>query len=80
MINLFSIEQYLNANNKSLFDDIVLPNSPLIDKETLTDKILLECGEFESLYANAEFMQFATKNFFKTHYRTFDKWHRNSSG
>lgn len=74
MITLFSLEQYLNANKKSLFDGIALPVSPLLDKDTLTDKILLQCGEFESLYANAEFMAFATRNFFKTHLRTFDKW------
>lgn len=74
MLTLFSLEQYMNANKKSIFDDIVLPTSPLIDKDTLTDKILLDCGEFEPLYSNADFMNFATKNFFKIHARTFDKW------
>ena len=74
MLTLFSLEQYMNANKKSIFDDIVLPTSPLIDKDTLTDKILLDCGEFEPLYSNADFMAFATRNFFKVHARTIDKW------
>lgn len=74
MLTLFSLEQYMNANKKSIFDDIVLPTSLLIDKDTLTDKILLDCGEFEPLYSNADFMAFATRNFFKVHARTFDKW------
>lgn len=71
---LFSMEQWLNNEGKSLFDDINLPVSPLLEKETLINTIMLECGEFGVLYADPNFMAFATKNFFNKNYRTFDKW------
>lgn len=71
---LLSFESYLNGLGTSLFNNIQLPDSDLIEKETLVNTIMLECGEFEVLYNNPEFMQFATENFFKKHYRTFDKW------
>ena len=73
-IPLISMEQYLNHDNTSLFKDIVLPVSDLLDKDTMVDNILLECGEFEVLYADPNFQKFATENFFKVHYRTIKKW------
>ena len=68
------MEHFLVNSNSSLFKDIVLPVSDLLDKSTLVDNILLECGEFETLYADPEFQKFATETFFKTHYRTIKKW------
>ena len=73
-IPLYTMEHFLVNSNSSLFKDIVLPVSDLLDKSTLVDNILLECGEFETLYADPEFQKFATETFFKTHYRTIKKW------
>lgn len=74
-LTLFGLERWLNQEkNTSLFENIKLPVSDLLEKETLVNTIILECGEFETLYADAEFMKFATENFFSKHYRTFEKW------
>lgn len=74
-LTLFGLERWLNQEkNTSLFENIKLPVSNLLEKETLVNTIILECGEFETLYADAEFMKFATENFFNKNYRTFEKW------
>lgn len=72
-ITLLGMEQYLNPED-SLFKDIALPTSDLLDKDVLVDTILLECGEFEPLYADPNFMKLATNHFFLEHGRTFNKW------
>lgn len=44
---------------KTIFDDIVIPEG--LDKDILVDNILMECGELESLYPDADFMKIAIK-------------------
>lgn len=60
-----------NYNNK-LFDGLTLPKG--IDKDTLVDNILLQGGEFESLYINPDFVQKAIGVWSKKWNRTFEKW------
>lgn len=69
---LFQLEMYLNKRNKSLFDNLTLPES--IDKENLTDNILIQLGDYEPLYADADFLKFAIGNWGKKWYNTFDRW------
>lgn len=49
-----SIAGMWNYRN-DLFDNIVLPDG--VDNETVIDSIILECGEFELLYSDADFMK-----------------------
>lgn len=56
----------------TLFDDISLPAG--INKDILVPEILRQCGEFEILYPNLEFLKFMISNWSDKHYRTFEKW------
>ena len=58
--------------DSTLFDDIEL--TPLINKETLINNILLECGEFEVLYGDPTFYKNAVNHFFKLNYDLFNRW------
>lgn len=71
-ITMIGLETYLNANNHSLFDNIIIPAS--IDKDTLVNSILLESAEFEVLYPNPTFMQQSIQLWFRKWNRTFNKW------
>ena len=71
-ITLFSFAQWMQMNNKDLFSEMLLPEG--VDKETLTDNILLRGGEFEVVYSEPNFMQRAIGSWSKKWYRTFDKW------
>lgn len=57
---------------QTLFDDLVLPDG--IDKDVLTNNILLRGGEFEVMYADPHFLRDAISMWGKKWYRTFDKW------
>lgn len=65
-------EMMLQEDNHSLFDLLDLPEG--IDKETLTDDIVMQGGEFEVLYSDPYFMRQAIGSWSKRHYRTFLKW------
>ena len=71
-ITLFSFARWMNLNQKDLFSQMVLPQG--IDKETLTDNILIRGGEFEVVYSDPDFMQHAIGSWSKKWYRTFTKW------
>lgn len=71
-ITLIGFEQFLNYENKSLFDGLVLPEG--IDLEVLKSTIMLSGGEFEVLYSNPEFMRDQISYWGQRNYRTFEKW------
>lgn len=71
-ITLIGMENYLQSQNDSLFKNLTLP--PGIDKETFIDNLLLTHGEFETLYADADYMQLFTTTWSKKWYRTFERW------
>ena len=71
-ITLFSFAQWMHLNDKDLFSEMTLPEG--IDKDLLTDNILLQGGEFEVVYADPDFMQYAIGSWSRKHYRTFEKW------
>lgn len=70
--SLMGFERYMNRQNKSMFDDIVLPEG--IDKNVLVNTILVESGDFEVLYTNPEFMHLYIKNWFLRKNKTFEHW------
>lgn len=43
--------------NDSIFDDMVLPTSDHLDKDTLVQNILVECSELEILYTDPTFFK-----------------------
>lgn len=71
-ITLIGIEKYLSYDDLSVFDNLTLPDA--IDKDTLTDNILLKAGEFEPIYADADFLTWAIGRWGVKWYRTFEKW------
>lgn len=71
-ITLIGQETRLKMENKSVFDLLTLPDG--IDKNTCVDNIILECGEFETLYSDPFFMRAAIGTWATKHYRTFEKW------
>lgn len=71
-ITLIGQEIWLQKENKSVFDLLNLPSG--IDKDDCTDNIMMECGEFETLYSDPFFMRAAVGTWSKKHYRTFEKW------
>lgn len=71
-ITLIGQETWLQKENKSIFDLLSLPSG--IDKDDCVDNIMMECGEFETLYSDPFFMRAAVGTWSKKHYRTFEKW------
>lgn len=71
-ITLFSFARWMELNQKDLFSQMLLPEG--VDKETLTDNILIRGGEFEVVYSDPDFMQRAIGSWSKKWYRTFSKW------
>lgn len=60
--------------DRSLFDDLTFPESELLDRDTAINRILLDCGEFEPLYPDWDFLKFAIGEFGKKWFYTFKKW------
>ena len=71
-LTLVGMESFFQEMNKSLFDDLELPEG--LSKDTLTSNILLEGGEFEVLYSDPYFMQEAIKTWSKREQATFERW------
>ena len=69
---LIGMEAFFNNMNKSIFDGLELPEG--LSKDTLTDNIILECGEFETLYSDPYFMQEAIKTWSDREQATFERW------
>lgn len=71
-ITLFNFAEWMNANEEDLFSEMTLPEG--IDKNTLTDNILMRGGEFEVLYSDPDFFKYGIGVWSKKWYRTFLKW------
>lgn len=71
-ITLYSFAHWMHLNNDDLFSGITLPEG--IDKDTLIENILLRGGEFEVVYSDPNFMQYAIGSWSRKWYRTFLKW------
>lgn len=73
-LTMIDLNLYLESVGTDLFSMMELPEG--IDKDVLTNNILLRGGEFEVLYSDPEFMQKSIYVWSKKWYRTFDKWAR----
>lgn len=71
-ITLIGCENYFQNINQSLFDNLRIPET--LDKETLTDNILLRGGEFEIQYGDPDFLRFAIGSWSNKWMPTMDRW------
>ena len=71
-ITLFSFARWMKENNNDLFSGLSVPSG--IDKDVLVDNILLRGGEFEVVYSDPNFMQYAIGSWSRKWYRTMQKW------
>ena len=71
-VTLIGLETYLSHEDKSLFDNMNLPEG--INKEDVVNNILLSGGEFEPVYSEPFFLRSAIGSWSNKHYRTFEKW------
>lgn len=69
---LWGMEQYFNYKERSLFENIRLPEG--VDKQTLVDSILVEAGEFEVIYTNGDMLRRAIDVWFDRKYPTLERW------
>lgn len=71
-LTLVGMENFFQQKQKSLFDDLELPEG--LSKETLVNNILLEAGEFETVYADPYFMKEAVALWSDREQATFERW------
>ena len=71
-LTLIGMNSYFQNVNDDLFKNLELPEG--LDKDTLTQNLLLEGGEFEVLYSNPYFLQEAIGTWSKREAKTFLRW------
>lgn len=71
-LTLLGLYQYAKHHNVDLFENLRVPES--IDHDALEDNILLNCGMYELLYPDLEFMLQAISMFSTKYERTFTRW------
>ena len=71
-ITMIGMETALQMKEQHLFDNLVLPEG--IDKDDVTDNIMLEGSEFEVVYPDPDLFRAAIGVWGRKYYRTFDKW------
>lgn len=71
-ITMIGFENFLSAQNESLFDYMTLPSG--IDKDTLVGSILMRAGEFEVLYSDPYLLRDMIGLWSRKNQWTFDKW------
>ena len=71
-LTLLGLYQYGLGQNVDMFEKLTFPEG--IDKSLVVDNILHECGDYEVLYPDLEFMYSAVDMFAKKWQRTFEKW------
>lgn len=71
-ITLIGLESYMTTQGTSLFADMYVPEA--LDRSKLKNFILLNAGEFASLYGDPDFIKNAVKMWSECWKDTFDKW------
>lgn len=71
-LTLIGMNKFLQMQNDDLFANMSLPEG--IDKDTLTDNILLRGSDFEVLYSDPYFVKDAVGLWSRKWQRTFEKW------
>ena len=74
-ISLYTLDKYAQAlGGDSIFSLLQLPDG--INKETVTNNILLESMDFEAVYTDPDFLRDAIYIWSRTNYHTFEKWYQ----
>ena len=71
-LTLLGLNRYAAAHGINMFEHLELPDA--VDKEVCVQNILLQCGMYELLYPDLDFMVDAIDLFSKKYQRTFNKW------
>ena len=71
-MTLIAFDRFFSANNDDLFINLTLPTG--IDKDILTNNILLKGADFEVMYSDPFFLQEAIGMWSGKWQRTFEKW------
>ncbi len=71
-ITLIGLNKWMNDIEDDLFAEMSLPEG--IDKDTLTNNILLQGADFEVMYSDPLFLKDAIGLWSSKWYRTFEKW------
>lgn len=71
-ITLFTFARYMQQHEDDLFKNLTVPTG--LNKDTLTENILLRGGEFEVIYSDPLFMQYAIGTWSRKWQRTMEKW------
>ena len=71
-MTLIAFDRFFSANNDDLFVNLTLPTG--IDKDILTNNILLKGADFEVMYSDPFFLQEAIGMWSGKWQRTFEKW------
>ena len=71
-MTLIGMNAFMLNMNDDLFSNLTLPEG--LDKQTLTDNILLRGGEFEVLYSNPTAMQSLIGIWSRREQATFERW------
>ena len=72
-ITLFGMYHWMQLNDDDLFSGLTVPTG--INKQTLINTILTNGGEFETLYADADFMKDMIGLWSDKWQRTMQKWY-----
>lgn len=72
-ITLFGMYKWMQLNDDDLFSSLTVPTG--INKQTLINTILTNGGEFETLYADADFMKNMIGLWSDKWQRTMQKWY-----
>lgn len=65
---------FFDSLDMDLFKNLIIPNSPLLDRDTLILNILQKSDDMESLYSDPYYLQESIKYWSKRWNRTFQKW------
>lgn len=71
-LTLLGLHQYGVAHDINMFEHLELPDG--VDKEVCVQNILLQCGMYELLYPDLDFMLDAIDLFSRKYQHTFSKW------
>lgn len=71
-LSILGLYNWGAINDDDLFEYLNLPDG--IVKDDIVNNILEQCAEFETLYADYDYMKFSIGLWSKRWYRTFEKW------
>lgn len=74
ILTIYGIESYMQSHNDSLFADVVFPDG--IDKEIAVNECIINSGEFEVIYSDANFLKEAITHWSKAYYSNFEKLYK----